>query len=92
MTKLTDIEERVLPVSLAQLNGRVTIAIILAEHEPNPENQRLAWASVSAIEEEIALHKDASEQERNIGRRGAIEAAIKAELYGRAKHLSDTMG
>lgn len=70
---------------------RVTRAIFEAERaeakDPRSEETQVAYAKVSELEQEIANLKSLKPVERNIGRRGAVTAAIMAGDTERAKSL-----
>ena len=75
---------------VALLNTQITEAIrhaITEEYrDPASARTRAAYVKVSVLEEQLAEHAD-SVSERNIGRRGAITAALKANNRERALSL-----
>jgi hypothetical protein len=77
------------PVSLDDLNRDVTVAIVMAEQFEDTGNDGCteAYRKVSALEEQIAEHPDVQTIEREVSRRGAINAAEKAGDVDRASTL-----
>lgn len=73
------------------LNTLVTSAIWRAEQleEHRVGSVCLAWAEVSALEEELAKALPASQPEGRIARRGAVRAALKAHDFSRAQALAE---
>lgn len=71
------------------LNTLVTSAIWRAEQleEHRVGSASLAWAEVSALEEELAKALPASQPEGRIARRGAVRAALKAGDFAHARVL-----
>jgi hypothetical protein len=78
-------------VSTDLLNTLVTSAIWRAEQleEHGIDSASLAWAEVSALEEELAKALPASQPEGRIARRGAVRAALKAMDFARAQALTE---
>lgn len=74
------------------LNTLVTSAIWRAEQleEHGIDSASLAWAEVSALEEELAKALPASQPEGRIARRGAVRAALKAGDFARAQALAES--
>jgi hypothetical protein len=74
-----------------QLYRDVSAAIYEAEKmrkiDPNGIATKAAFAKVSVLEEEAAALDEITSVERNIGRRGAITAALQADDVGRARTL-----
>jgi len=75
-------------MELAELNDRVTEAILRAESfVPGSFESQQAFRDVSNLEEDIASATTASDVEGAIARLGAVSAAIKAGEYLRALQL-----
>jgi hypothetical protein len=76
-------------MSIDSLHSLVTSAIWRAEQldEHGVSSAPLAWAEVSALEEELAAALPVSQSEGRIARRGAVRAALKARDYVRAQTL-----
>lgn len=68
------------------VSGAIWRAEQLEEHRIH--SAALAWAEVSALEEELAVVLPVSSPEGRIARRGAVRAALKARDYARAQSLS----
>lgn len=77
-------------MSTDALNTLVTGAIWRAEQleEQRLASAPLAWAEVSALEEQLAGVLPATLPEGRIARRGAVRAALKARDYARALALT----
>jgi hypothetical protein len=77
-------------MSTDSLHTLVTAAIWRAEQieEHGIGSAPLAWAEVSAFEEDLAAAIPVAQPEGRIARRGAVRAALKARNYARAQALA----
>jgi hypothetical protein len=67
---------------------KVSQAIYEAEHlDRRSSEYKPAWLRVSEAEDIIAMHQELDVRDRNIARRGAVHAALKAGELERAERL-----
>jgi hypothetical protein len=78
-------------ISVDDLNALVTSSIWRAEQlgDLDIKTADLAWAEVSALEEQLAVVLAVGDAEGRIARRGAVAAALKARDFMRARGLVD---
>jgi hypothetical protein len=78
-------------MTLPELYPRLTEAIVHAERledEGRTSEARAAYVFVSMLEEEVVRELPASDPEGVLARRGAVRAALKAQLFVRAAELA----
>jgi hypothetical protein len=78
-------------MSIPDLYPRLTEAIVHAERledEGRAADARAAYVYVSMLEEEVARELAAADPEGALARRGAVRAALKAQLFVRAAELA----
>ena len=69
-------------IILDELNKQVSSAISRAEElDRNRNNSIDAWLEVASLEDRISNHSLATNYEKNIARRGAVNAALKSSNY-----------
>lgn len=71
------------------LNGRVTAAIIKAEHLPEGPEREMAFGAVGSLEEQLASITSVDSLEGQVARRGAVTAALSARDPLRAQVLAN---
>jgi len=79
-------------MAIDELNTRVSDAILRAERLEDAGDAvatRTAYFDVSILEEEIADLLPATDREGQIARWGAVNAAMRAELFFRARDLAE---